>query len=1118
MMIKEAQSIPRMRSTSEIGRKRRIVLDSEDDESEHNFVRFPQQPEASVKRGNEASPEPPKKCRTVSISKILVEDSFSFDELECTGVPVMKLDSGRRIKTPVNRSTVRNKCESSFDRSASNFSSINSDPSYCDEPQYGYEGGEEDAEEEGYSLESSLRNKRRLFTQDDEIHNKRNSYKITPSKEKSVKRKPMRKKISYVEQKELENDQKSTTKRYIQQTEVTAHLQQKKRKKNSDYCNRASKNNEISKDEIMMDKVDDGSEEEWGECKDNMRSSFVRQSMLKTQNIESLSTNRMPTRRAAASYRKYNLDHDFYVGDWDDEDDDEDLVLTTKTMSPNNGSHITITAESDDSNALRLSETLNGTRIKKDYSRKLSTSSSSPSSSLSDSTVSKSSKGSMDVSKTMKVNEVRTVQSVQSAMCHQCQRRDRRIVVPCKKCEKNLYCIRCIKQWYPQLLEEEVSEICPFCRGNCNCNKCLHLSGFIRTSRRDLADGEKLQHLHYLVDKLLPFLEQIHVEQIQEIEAESVIQGVSSSSIEVKQSICYTDERVYCNQCSTSIVDLHRSCPGCSYELCLRCCQEIREGKFPGCPVREIFQYKNKGYDYIHGGDPQPEFVDKENSWDQNEPVIEWTANSDGTITCAPEEMGGCGSHVLELKYLLPEGWISTLEAKAKKKLSECDGVKTTCWPVDIENDPEKLCRSASRIGSNDNCLYYPTARDALKEEELFRFRSHWVRGEPVIVRDVLEQTSGLSWEPMVMWRALCENTNSNISSKMSEVKAIDCLAGCEVEISTGKFFKGYTDGRTYANFWPEMLKLKDWPPSDKFEDLLPRHCDEFISALPFQEYTDLRDGILNLGVKLPASVIKPDLGPKTYIAYGLKEELGRGDSVTKLHCDMSDAVNILTHTAEVALSGEQRSAIERLKEKHMLQDEKECLERGDCKVSDWDNEAHTRTGDMSCNMIAGSFPSEELTDGTGSALWDIFRREDVPKLNEYLIKHSKEFRHTYCCPVEKVFHPIHDQSFYLTLEHKRKLKEEFGIEPWTFEQRLGEAVFIPAGCPHQVRNLKSCTKVAADFISPENIKECIQLTEEFRRLPVNHRAREDKLEIKKMILHAINQAVEELETLTSSK
>ncbi|KAK9140115.1 hypothetical protein Scep_009796 [Stephania cephalantha] len=32
------------------------------------------------------------------------------------------------------------------------------------------------------------------------------------------------------------------------------------------------------------------------------------------------------------------------------------------------------------------------------------------------------------------------------------------------------------------------------------------------------------------------------------------------------------------------------------------------------------------------------------------------------------------------------------------------------------------------------------------------------------------------------------------------------------------------------------------------------------------------------------------------------------------------------------------------------------------------------------------------------------------------------------------------------------------GIEPWTFVQQLGEAVFIPAGCPHQVRNLKAAS------------------------------------------------------------
>ena len=111
------------------------------------------------------------------------------------------------------------------------------------------------------------------------------------------------------------------------------------------------------------------------------------------------------------------------------------------------------------------------------------------------------------------------------------------------------------------------------------------------------------------------------------------------------------------------------------------------------------------------------------------------------------------------------------------------------------------------------------------------------------------------------------------------------------------------------------------------------------------------------------------------------------------------------------------------------------------------------------------------------------------------------------------------------------------GIEPWTFEQHLGEAVFIPAGCPHQVRNLKvkdfftiflkfqlgiglnnpimiylflyclivqSCTKVAVDFVSPENVHECIRLTEEFRRLPKDHKAREDKLEVWPLFVYEV--------------
>ncbi|MCL7032511.1 hypothetical protein MKW94_020293 [Papaver nudicaule] len=699
--------------------------------------------------------------------------------------------------------------------------------------------------------------------------------------------------------------------------------------------------------------------------------------------------------------------------------------------------------------------------------------------------------------------------------CHQCNRNDRRIVVPCGNCRQSFYCIQCIKHWYPEISEAEIAESCPLCRGKCNCNICLIKHGDFKSTQGDVIKPKKIQHAQYLVRSLLPFLKQIHEEQSLEMEIEAGIRGISSADIQLTEAPFYSDERVYCNNCATSIVDLHRSCPKCTYELCLSCCREIREGNLLGGADEVSYNYLFRGFEYMHGGDPLPDSfdVDVKRCMDKVETFTKWYAHDDGAIPCPPKEMGGCGNPILELKRIWPSSWIPDLEIKAEEVARNYEvGCGALTRYNSITAKDEMLRAASSREQPGDNSLYCPSM-DILNEDELVNFQKHWTKGEPVIVRNVLERTSGLSWEPAVMLRAMSCNVDMETGEELSEVKVIDCLSGCEVQISAQQFFKGYTVGRAYKNSWPEMLKLKDWPPSAKFEDYLPRHSDEFITALPFQEYTDPTHGLLNLAVKLPDECIKPDMGPKTYIAYGIAEELGRGDSVTKLHCDMSDAVNILTHTSEVVLTEEQRSIVQMQKKKHRAQDARERP----CPL-DQENQH--------CNIAAetnGPLDDDDITDPTfgeesGSALWDIFRREDVPKLQTYLRNHYKEFRHTYCSPVEKVVHPIHDQTFYLTIAHKRRLKEEFGIEPWTFEQKRGEAVFIPAGCPHQVRNLKSCTKVALDFVSPENVGECFRLTEEFRKLPKNHRAREDKLEIKKITLHAINQAVKDLEDLACSK
>jgi lysine-specific demethylase 3 len=43
---------------------------------------------------------------------------------------------------------------------------------------------------------------------------------------------------------------------------------------------------------------------------------------------------------------------------------------------------------------------------------------------------------------------------------------------------------------------------------------------------------------------------------------------------------------------------------------------------------------------------------------------------------------------------------------------------------------------------------------------------------------------------------------------------------------------------------------------------------------------------------------------------------------------------------------------------------------------------------------------------------------------------------------------------------------------------------------------LQSCVSVVLDFLSPENVTECIQLMDELRQLPENHKAKVDSLEV----------------------
>jgi lysine-specific demethylase 3 len=205
---------------------------------------------------------------------------------------------------------------------------------------------------------------------------------------------------------------------------------------------------------------------------------------------------------------------------------------------------------------------------------------------------------------------------------------------------------------------------------------------------------------------------------------------------------------MFCSDnCKTSIFDFHRTCTKCSFDLCVRCCYETRECSRSG-----------------------------------------WSANGDGSIPC-PKGNNECNHGFLELRRLLPPNGISKLLRKAEElaeayKLQEaeeavdnrCSCLKPVRNAGDIHNNKRK---AAFREDSNDNFLYCPRAVD-VHHEGLRHFQCHWSKGEPVIVSNVLECSSGLSWEPLVMSRAFRQKAKSKHDAILN-VKAVNCLDWCEV-------------------------------------------------------------------------------------------------------------------------------------------------------------------------------------------------------------------------------------------------------------------------------------------------------------------------------------------------
>ena len=348
--------------------------------------------------------------------------------------------------------------------------------------------------------------------------------------------------------------------------------------------------------------------------------------------------------------------------------------------------------------------------------------------------------------------------------------------------------------------------------------------------------------------------------------------------------------------------------------------------------------------------------------------------------------------------------------------------------------------------------LYEP-----MNPNNLVMFQDQWSRGQPVLISDVTKNLNRDLWTP--------ESFSADFGEKKHEV--VNCINGNILTMPMKKFWDGFDTTKRLKDDKgkPMLLKLKDWPPDENFATMMPDRFDDLMAALPLPDYTH-RNGRLNLAGRLPSCFVRPDLGPKMYNAHGSALHPTKG--TTNLHMDISDAVNVMVYVGipEGVLTEETKAAFR-------------AIDEAGCDIL-------TRRRVRDKGEKAG-------------ALWHIYAPQDADKIRRLLKEVAAERGEQ----LEPDSDPIHDQNWYLDGPLRERLYKSYGVEGYAIAQCLGDAIFIPAGAPHQVRNLHNCIKVAEDFVSPENISNCFQLTHEFRELSDSHQNHEDKLQIKNIIYHA---------------
>nr|GAT57727.1 predicted protein [Mycena chlorophos] len=180
----------------------------------------------------------------------------------------------------------------------------------------------------------------------------------------------------------------------------------------------------------------------------------------------------------------------------------------------------------------------------------------------------------------------------------------------------------------------------------------------------------------------------------------------------------------------------------------------------------------------------------------------------------------------------------------------------------------------------------YETRKIPRHELSQSKFAVMWAEGQPLIVTGATEDLQ-LDWDPAFLRRRYGQET----------CQRVDCQTQASEDTKLKVFLQGFGGNPAKRTV---IWKVKDWPPTEDFDNKFPDLFEDFLRAAPVGCYM-LYDGHLNLWSFLPLNMIRPDLGPKMYIAYANIVKADRVMGSTRLHLDMTDAFNICTFAGQTS-------------------------------------------------------------------------------------------------------------------------------------------------------------------------------------------------------------------------